>query len=473
MEVTRRYWKICSLIIVLALWALFLQEFLLLAGVVFAVAWLLARQYQFVHRTQHLIDELVVNQQLDRTRVTAGETTVGTLSVTAQPEHGVSLSVRSATPPGSDAADTTCSLTDYEDNAESTFKITWPVAGEFRFDQPTVTISDSLSLFSQSTTLGPTPTVIVEPRAPREIHVGEGGDRVAAGLGKHDTEESGNGLTPAELRKYVSGDSIRQIDWKATARLDETYVREFEAETDVQTQLIVDHRSTMGRGHSGETKLDYGRQVALAIVENAQRFGDPLGWYSVSDNGFTDTIPPSTENTTYETIIHRLRTLTASKDVSTPPQPAQLSPAAATHTAERLREENMFNRSLRPFFEGTNTYVQLVAEDPLFEAVRRSSTRQDGFVRTIIVTDDQYKTELREAVKVARRGDGEVLVFLTPDVLYGQQNLTNIEAAYNEYTTFESFRRDIASLSAVRAFEVGPRDQLLRIMPTNRRSSEQ
>jgi len=94
-------------------------------------------------------------------------------------------------------------------------------------------------------------------------------------------------------------------------------------------------------------------------------------------------------------------------------------------------------------------------------------------VRTIIVTDDQYKTELREAVKVARRGDGEVLVFLTPDVLYGQQNLTNIEAAYNEYTTFESFRRDIASLSAVRAFEVGPRDQLLRIMPTNRRSSEQ
>jgi uncharacterized protein (DUF58 family) len=468
MEVTRRYWLTAGVVGLLLLWTLILERPVLLGGAVGVGGWLLTRQYRFVRTTSDTVESLTIDHQLDRTRVTAEETTLGTLTVQAgQPVDG-SLQIKTEPPVASRATAAVCALEHSTQTAQTTFEATWPIAGSFTFGQPVVTITDPLGLFCQVTTVGPTPSVTVEPRAPRDIHVGEGGDRIAAGFGQHDAGQTGSGLTPAEVRQYTPGDATKRIDWKATARLNEPHVREFEAETDLETLLIVDHRASMGAGQPGETKLDFGRQVALALVESAQELGDPLGWYGVGDDGLTETFRPSTDTSQYQTVTSRLQALEPTGSAGESDATAILNPAQARRRAEQLDGDSTFDTQLRPFFQAGDTYVQRIANKPLFSAIQAATTRHDSINRTVIITDDTHKTELREAVEVARQGNGQVTVFLTPSVLYESQTIGNLDDAYQRYTDFETFRQELSSVPRVSAFEVGPGDQLASVLSAGR-----
>lgn len=469
MEATRRYWTTVALAGLLALWAVILERPPLLVGATSVAAWLLVRQYRFVRTANETVATLDIEQHLARRRVTAEETVLGTLDVQAEQPVSVALHVDASPPVGSTAAPASCTLGVGEQAATTTFEVTWPVAGHFEFGQPTIRMTDSLELFTQTTAIGTTPSVTVEPRAPRDIHVGEGGGRIDAGFGEHEAGYTGSGLTPAEVRKYVHGDSAKQIDWKATARLDEPHIREFEAETDLETLLIVDHRATMQTGRPGETKLDFARQVALALVDSAQELGDPLGWYGVGDGGLTDSFTPTTDDSQYRTISQRIRALEPTVQSGRNRDSAALDPATARRTADRLAGESAFETKLRPFFEDADSYIQRVADEPLFGALRMADARLDGTVRTVIITGDDHRTELREAVKIARRGNGQVVVFLTPTVLYEPGTLTDLDDAYRRYADFEAFRRELAASSRVSAFEVGPSDRLASVLSAGQR----
>ena len=464
MEVTRRYWVVVAVLVALCAWAFVLERPVMLVGAGTIGAWLLTRQYRFISSTNDTIDSLSVDQDLDRTRLTAEETTVGRL--TARTTHPVDVHVKVQTQPpiGSDGGSTSSSLAPGETRSQESFTLSWPIAGQFEFDEPVVTVTDSLDLFRVTTTRGTTPTVTVEPRAPRDIHVGEGGEQLAAGFGEHSTGKTGSGLTPAEVRRYVAGDSAHQIDWKATARLNEPHVREFEAETDLETALFVDHRATMATGRDGETKLDYARQLALALVENAMELGDPLGWYSIGDGGIAHRAEPNADESHYRTISQQLRALEPTSSTTDAQSAEPMDPAHARRTANHLTDDSPFSTKLQPFFAAGDQYVQRVADQPLFAGLRTAAVRLDGSVRTIIITDDEHPTELREAVKVARRGNGQVVVFLTPSVLYDLDTLGDLDDAYRRYTAFEEFRRELAALERVSAFEVGPSDRLSAVL---------
>ncbi len=56
---------------------------------------------------------------------------------------------------------------------------------------------------------------------------------------------AGPRLNFEEMKDYRSGDDVRQIDWKVTARLQKPHVRVFNEERDRQALLIVDQRLSM------------------------------------------------------------------------------------------------------------------------------------------------------------------------------------------------------------------------------------
>jgi uncharacterized protein (DUF58 family) len=463
MEVTRRYWFAVGLVCLLGLWALILERPLVLGGAILVAGWILTRQYRFVRISADEFRTMSVSQSLTRNRLTAGETITGTLAVeTARPARN-RITVQSGVPSSADASEIACELACGDQTDRRTVTAQWPIAGGYTFDPPTVTATDSLRLFRQSISTGPTPTVTVEPRAPRDIHIGEGGNPIAVGFGEHEAGDLGSGLTPAELRQYVPGDSTKRIDWKATARLQTPHVREFEAETNLETQLIVDHRASMSTGESGQTKLDFAREVALALVTNAEEYGDPLGWYSVGDEGITESVRPRAAPEQYRRIADRIRQLTPTAGPATA-QTTSVSPADAKQMARVLTDDDVFNEKLGPFFRTTASYIQRIASEPLFETIQTASERLDGPVRTIVVTDDQCRTELREAVKLARRGSGNVVVFLCPTVLYELAAIRDLDDAYRRYREFESFRRDLAALRRVSAFELGPSDSIKTVL---------
>lgn len=470
MRATRRAWTVGAVGALLAGAAVAFAQPWLLAGAGVVGAWLLAAQVAFVRQVTRLDSGLTVDVQLTPGRVATDEPVDATLTVDIAAPSACEVSVTLEPPvavQAGGAAERTVRLHPGETEAATTATVTAPVAGLVRFRTPTVTVEDDRGFFTATLRRGPTPSVTVDPRAPRNVHVGQGGEEIAVAYGEHDAGRLGSGLEPAELREYLPGDAASRIDWKATARLNHPHVREFEAETDRTTVLVVDHRSSMGLGREGEGMLDYAREVALAFLASARDLDDPLGVFTVGEEGLTERLEPAATAEQY----HRVRTVLTDLGLTERTDgrgPAGRSPAAARRDAQALDGPSAFDRTLRPFLAGTAPYVERVAEDPLFGAVSTDVTRLRGSVWTVVFTDDTHRTELREAVKVARRGDDHVLVFITPAVLYDRDGLADLETAYDRYADFESYRRELDRLDRVTAFEVSPGDRLHAVLEARR-----
>lgn len=471
MWVTRRYWTIAGFGGVLAVLAVVLARPLLLVGAAGLGAWLLARQYVFVRALGRTLDELTMEYETERTRTPIDETVSTTLEASLPRSSPLDLSIE-ARPPvaatGSRAAERTVAIPDGESEAGTAFALSWPVAGSFRFDSPVVTAIDPRGLFGERVPRGPEPAIVVEPRGPTDVHVGQGGERVATAYGEHETGRMGSGLDPAELREYVPGDTANRIDWKATARRGFPHVREYEVETDYTTMVVIDRREGMRIGPPGETKLDYARHVALAFVTGAREFNDPLGLFVIGDGGLLDRHPPAVGTGQYAAVRDRLHALDSTARTATNATNVDVrasGPAVARDRAALLRtDRSSFGSVLRPFFASTGTYIERIDDDPLFETTRTYLAGLRANARTVLFTDDTHRVETRETVKLARQGDDRVLVFLTPSVLFEPGGLTDLDSAYERYVDFEEFRRELGRLERVSAFEVGPDDRLEAVL---------
>lgn len=70
--------------------------------------------------------------------------------------------------------------------------------------------------------------------------------RLAGNLAnEHRSPEHGQSLDFAEYRDYHPGDDFRRVDYQALARLDQVFVRLFEAEDDLTIRLLVDTSASM------------------------------------------------------------------------------------------------------------------------------------------------------------------------------------------------------------------------------------
>jgi len=106
--------------------------------------------------------------------------------------------------------------------------------------------------------------------------------RRASGLsgapGKHRTLARGHSRDFAQHRPYTYGDESRSIDWKAYARLDRFYVREFRAEDRIPVFILLDCSGSMAYAGGGRmSKLDLGRRLAAAVAWLAISQGDEAG----------------------------------------------------------------------------------------------------------------------------------------------------------------------------------------------------
>jgi uncharacterized protein (DUF58 family) len=82
---------------------------------------------------------------------------------------------------------------------------------------------------------------------------------------------TGSGLEYAQSRRYQPGDPIRQIDWRLTARTQDTYVKEYEALKRTAVYLLVDTSASMSISSTSLTKHDLAVWIAAAIGLVAQQ----------------------------------------------------------------------------------------------------------------------------------------------------------------------------------------------------------
>ncbi|MFC5973395.1 DUF58 domain-containing protein [Halomarina salina] len=476
MHLTRRGWATIGLVGGLAAFAVILRSWLLFAGTALLGAWLLARAVLFVTALSTFDDALTVRQSIPSAVRPDTETPV-TLSATIERPTALTSSITLQPPVVAETpsqGQQRIELSDTHRDAATTVTVRLSVAGVATFDCPHIVVTDG-DLFWESITRGERRRIQVQPRVPDDIHIGQGGQEIASGYGEHEAiRPSGGGVEPESIREYVPTDSVRQIDWKATARTQTTQVREYQAETDRDSMLLVDHRGSTVVGQPGETAQEFIREVALAIVEKADTVDDPVGCFTVGDAGITGRFPVSASESGYNRIRRHLTTLTPTEptaldDTALDSSQERRSPAAARRAATTLSasttNSDQFAQLLAPYFEASERYVERIGQDPLFAAARRAAK---SVTHTVIFTTDSNRSEIRETVKLARQADSLVTVFLAPRTLFESGGLADLGSAYDSYLEFEEFRRSLAGLDRVEAYEIAPGARLAAVLDSRR-----
>ncbi|BHH85898.1 DUF58 domain-containing protein [Desulforhopalus sp. 52FAK] len=138
--------------------------------------------------------------------------------------------------------------------------------------------------------------------------------------GRYGSHLRGRGLNFEELRRYLSGDDIRTIDWKVTARTRTPHVRVYSEEKDRKVLLLVDQRISMFFGTRDKFKSVTAAEVAAIAAWRAIAAGDRVGALVFSDETILETRPGQSSRAVLS-ILGNIVTLNhcLSKDMTTAP----------------------------------------------------------------------------------------------------------------------------------------------------------
>ncbi|MEV6967755.1 DUF58 domain-containing protein [Hamadaea sp. NPDC051192] len=122
--------------------------------------------------------------------------------------------------------------------------------------------------------------------------------------GANRTVWHGAGIDFTDLRTYTPEDDVRHIDWNVTARMDETFVRQYTEERDLTAWLVLDRSASM-RGGVGPGKDAVLGDLAICLARLLSQNGNRVGAVFY-DNHFQHVIHPKTGRTQALRIAHEL-----------------------------------------------------------------------------------------------------------------------------------------------------------------------
>ncbi len=96
--------------------------------------------------------------------------------------------------------------------------------------------------------------------------------------GLHASPYKGFSVEFAEHREYTPGDDPRHLDYRMLARTDRLFVKQYEEETNMRVQILLDTSGSMGyRFEEGLTKLQYGCYLTAVLAYLMTRQQDQVG----------------------------------------------------------------------------------------------------------------------------------------------------------------------------------------------------
>ena len=87
----------------------------------------------------------------------------------------------------------------------------------------------------------------------------------------------GRGMEFEEVRPYLPGDEVRDIDWNVTARLGDPYVKRFVEERELTAMVVVDVSRSMRFGTAGAEKRELAAELCAVLGFAAVRNDDRVG----------------------------------------------------------------------------------------------------------------------------------------------------------------------------------------------------
>jgi uncharacterized protein (DUF58 family) len=129
-------------------------------------------------------------------------------------------------------------------------------------------------------------------------------------LGLHRSPFHGSSVEFSEHRPYSPGDEIKHIDWRVYAKIDRYYIKQYEAETNLTCNILLDASASMGykSDPAGLSKLEYGSSLAacLAYFMIGQRDATGL---AIFDDEVRTVLPPRLSQSHMRHILSELDAL--------------------------------------------------------------------------------------------------------------------------------------------------------------------
>ncbi|CAM3471592.1 hypothetical protein BZK31_16530 [Pseudomonas floridensis] len=150
--------------------------------------------------------------------------------------------------------------------------------GHFTFEQCEAHLQSGLRLWSARRRLPLPGTTRVYPDFAR-LYDGQllAVDNWLSQIGVRQAQRRGLGLEFNQLREFREGDSLRQIDWKATARQRSPIAREYQDERDQQIVFMLDCGRRMRSQDGDLSHFDHALNACLLLSYVALRQGDAVG----------------------------------------------------------------------------------------------------------------------------------------------------------------------------------------------------
>jgi uncharacterized protein (DUF58 family) len=144
--------------------------------------------------------------------------------------------------------------------------------------------------------------------------------------GLHRSPFVGFSVEFASHREYVQGDDLRHVNWKLFARQQRLYVKQFDAETNMNLYLLLDVSGSMSCRNAGVSKLEYGSALAAALTHLALKQHDAVGLVLYADEVLAHLPPRAQPHQLQEIlrIINGVRPQRASDAARALPQAAEL-----------------------------------------------------------------------------------------------------------------------------------------------------
>lgn len=102
-------------------------------------------------------------------------------------------------------------------------------------------------------------------------------------VGAYLSHFKGRGMDFEELREYIPGDDVRDIDWNVTCRMGRPFVKRYREERELAVVLAVDISASSAFGSLRRTKREFATEIAATLALSASRSSDKVALLLFTD----------------------------------------------------------------------------------------------------------------------------------------------------------------------------------------------
>ena len=188
--------------------------------------------------------------------------------------------------------------------------------------------------------------------------------------GMHRSPIFGHSVEFVQHREYVPGDDIRHLDWKVWSKTDRYYIKQYEAETNLRSMLVVDVSESMHYGRGALNKYNYACTIAACLAHLLLRQQDAVGLMTF-DSDVRQVVPARSQQTHIDAIVNAMH-------VSKPREKTDLGKIF------RRVAENTHSRSMIILISDL-----LCDREPLFKAIELMRHKRHDVLIFHVMDDDE------------------------------------------------------------------------------------